>query len=115
MLSLSAFLIHVKVNIHIYIDASASLLESRAVVVSCADVGTVPGTSRVCKLISYLPHTVSAHPQEDPAAFLRSNIYFTCLWSDWQSLNLKQVEAMKKALQYKFSLIQGPPGACNTT
>ena len=78
----------------------------------CLHVGTVPPTSTVsCN--DYL-HTVSAHPPEDPSAFLRKDQNYTYLWSNVvQPLNTKQVEAMKKAMQYKFSLIQGPPGICN--
>ena len=78
----------------------------------CLHVGTVSPTSTV-SCTDYL-HTVSAQPPEDPSTFLTRDPYFTRLWSNVrQRLNTKQVEAMKKAMQYKFSLIQGPPGICN--
>ena len=49
----------------------------------------------------------------NPEAFLASHPLSTRLWGsskETSNLNPKQKEAIKKALKYKFTLIQGPPG-----
>ena len=65
-------------------------------------------------LLALYLHTVNAYPRMDPSVFLELDGSFTHLWSDRRELNDMQVKAMRKALQYKFSLIQGPPGVCST-
>lgn len=77
--------------------------------VQCA-VSTLIGTNNVI-IVMFCLSTVSAHTPGTTSTFLERDPDFAHLWSDSsEHLNLKQMEAMKKALQYKFTLIQGPPG-----